>query len=104
MPCTLDEIVSLYNKENEEKTSYYKVWDVMNTKKQFLLHQRMTWCDVSKKKIWQWAKPGIQSVYFGHECFTIFTAACYFNSTPGNAKISKSELKAVPVSIASNET
>ena len=47
------------------------------------------------------------SVYFGHECFTIFTAACYFNSIvgiPGNAKISKSGLKVVPVSIASNET
>ena len=31
----------------------------------------------------------IQSVYFGHECFMIFTAACYFNNIvgiPGNAK------------------
>lgn len=35
--CILHEIVSLYNEENEEKTSYYKVQDVVNTEKQFIL-------------------------------------------------------------------
>ena len=78
----------------------------MNTKKQFLLHQRMAVDVIFLKKYDNEQSPEF-SVYFGHECFTIFTAACYFNSIvgiPGNAKISKSGLKVVPVSIASNET
>ena len=29
--------MSLYNEESEEKTSYYKVRDVVNTEKQFIL-------------------------------------------------------------------
>ena len=49
----------------------------------------------------------IQSAYFGHECFTLFTAACYFNRSVAteNGKIDE---EANPVQLAvvivSNET
>ena len=50
----------------------------------------------------------IQSAYFGHECFTIFTAACYFNSIvgiPGYVKIDEEKgWKVVSRAIMSNET
>ena len=48
-----------------------------------------------------------QSAYFGHECFTQFTAACYFNRSVAieNGKIDKeANLVHLPVVIVSNET
>ena len=49
----------------------------------------------------------IQSAYFGHENFTIFTAACYFHESLSveNGKLDeKSNLVKLPVAIISNET
>ena len=49
----------------------------------------------------------IQSAYFGHEAFTIFTAACYFKSpiTGKNAKIDNdSGLQFLSAVVVSNET
>ena len=50
----------------------------------------------------------IQSAYFGHKCFTIFTAACYIHK---EVKITEkvkfdneSSLQVIPIAIISNET
>ena len=60
------------------------------------------WKNYDNKQSYQ-----IQSAYLGHECFTIFTAACNFSSIvgiPGNSKIAReSGLKVVPITIVSNE-
>ena len=49
-----------------------------------------------------------QSAYFGHECFTIFTAACYVHKDVvcnGKAKFDKEfGLNVIPIVIISNET
>ena len=48
----------------------------------------------------------IQSAYFGHECFALFTAACYFNQSVAieNGKIEEANLVQLPIVIVSNET
>ena len=49
----------------------------------------------------------IQSAYFGHECFTLFTAACYFNQSVAieNGRIDEeANLVQLPVVTVSNET
>ena len=50
----------------------------------------------------------IQSAFFGHECFTIFTAACYIHKEvkiTGKVKFdNESSLQVIPIAIISNET
>ena len=49
----------------------------------------------------------IQSAYFDHECFTLFTTACYFNWSVAieNGKINEeANLVQLPVVNVSNET
>ena len=50
-------------------------------------------------------KNEIQSAYFGHEAFTLYTAACYFKKELPGAKCDPDcDLYMLPVVIVSNET
>ena len=49
-------------------------------------------------------KNEIQSAYFGHEAFTLYTAACYFkNELPGAKRDPDCDLYMLPVVIVSNQ-
>ena len=49
----------------------------------------------------------IQSAYFGHEAFTIFTCACYYhcldNENNDNSDDNDNGLKVIPIAVVSNE-
>ena len=51
--------------------------------------------------------PEIQSLFFGHETFTIFTCACYYhcldNENNGNNDYNDNGLKSIPIAVVSNE-
>ena len=47
----------------------------------------------------------VQSAYFGHENFTPYSAACYFNKSLGtDEKTDLNDLAMIPMAIISNQT
>ena len=47
----------------------------------------------------------VQSAYFGHENFALYTAACYFHKSLGiDGKSDPNDLTVIPMAIISNET